>query len=222
MRLILFETFPMRLLILTSMFFATLLTGYNCLADENSKPIALQQCGLITQNPTTSSTTANFTQQRFIKGLTKPLISRGIFQLFPGNKIVWETKAPIFSKVTISEAGFEINTTNGDSAESESFKQSHFREVSSILLSLHSLSLASIDSTTLSKRFSLQCFQLPKNEFSLVATPRDEDLAKLIQSIALRGSTTPTQITIIDGRGDQTTVELTDIQQVKDDEKPVK
>lgn len=203
-------------LLLSLLALLSLLPRSSCFASESSTQVALSDCGLIAEPPATATTTANFTQQRFIKGLTKPLVSSGVFQLFPGDKIIWETKSPIFSKVTISTAGFEISSTNEGSTASESFQHAQFREISSLLLSLHSLSLSSIESTTLGKKFSLQCFKLASQDYSLTATPKDDDLVGLIHSITLLGRTTPKQISIIDGRGDKTSVTLTDIRQVNE------
>lgn len=179
-----------------------------------AESVSLEHCGLVSQKSSSTMKMADFVQQRVIKGLTKPLISSGNFQLYPENKIIWETTAPIYSKVTISKSGFEISSTNNETAQSESFNQSQFREVSSLLLSLHSLSLATIESTTLAQKFFLECFQKPNNEFTLIASPRDDDLSKLLKSITLTGRTTPSEITIIDGRGDKTTVQLLKIQEI--------
>lgn len=48
-----------------------------------------------------------FTQQRFLKALPKPLVSSGRFQLVPGKSLLWHVQKPFEQKVRVDETGMQ-------------------------------------------------------------------------------------------------------------------
>ncbi|MDO4231120.1 MAG: outer membrane lipoprotein carrier protein LolA [Lautropia sp.] len=48
-----------------------------------------------------------FTQQRFLTALSKPLVSSGQFQLVPGKSLLWHVQKPFEQKVRVDETGMQ-------------------------------------------------------------------------------------------------------------------
>lgn len=142
-----------------------------------------------------SAYTSHFKQTRQITGLKMPIISVGNFSLTPGKEVIWETLEPFYSKVTISEDGFKV--------EDKVYSEGPFKELSSILLKLHSGNLKALD-----KEFSYHCEMVKDLKYHLLVKPKQSELARFFKDVEVIGVTKPEQIIFIDARGDKTQVEF--------------
>ena len=149
----------------------------------------------------------NFVQKRYIRGLSKPIESSGDFLLFNKEKIEWLTTRPFPSKVTVSKDGFFIEGGEKEGGESsEKFDSSYFKELGSILVTLHSGVSEGESLSSLEKKFDLSCIRLPDGELLVEAKPITHSLKRVISQIRIKGKNFPLKIEVEDSRGDRTEI----------------
>lgn len=142
-----------------------------------------------------NDSTLTFKQTKHILGIKMPIISSGNFILSTGKQVIWETLKPFYSKVIISEQGFQV--------QDELYSAGPLKQISSILLQLHSGNLKLLED-----RFSFKCEKQDDNKFHLIALPKQTDLLKVFKEVEIIGTSFPEKINYTDARGDKTNVEF--------------
>jgi len=153
----------------------------------------------------------DFVQKRFIKGLSRPVVSEGQFKLFQNDRIEWHTKTPFESNIVVSKNGISITdeTQGSNSAgKAEKLDNAYFRELGAILVTLHSTKRDNESYSKLQQQFSLDCKEYSSGEKLMIAEPAGFQIRKVIEKIEIRGRQEPQTIIVTDSRGDITEVEL--------------
>lgn len=141
--------------------------------------------------------TGVFTQQRKITVLPLPLISAGEFSYHHQTGMVWNTLAPVQSKIHITTQG--IQTENNELST---------QTAGSAQLANMLLGIFSGDLTLLSEQFDIQVAG-DITQWHLHLTPKNELVATQISSIDIHGRETTETVAIADANGDQSDLTFT-------------
>lgn len=166
-------------------------------------------CSVLNHIERTDLTVFNFRQVRYINGLIRPIESSGEFHYEPeGQALVWRTLKPFASTVRVTKSGIETSIPESSSSAGNAGTLSKSQDYASRQLSNLLLAIHSGDIRTLEKHFDLKCQSSGGGRFRILATPSSSTVRTAIQEISLKGLRFPTEITVIDGRGDRTEIEL--------------
>lgn len=141
-----------------------------------------------------------FVQQRRLRGLTKPLESRGEFLLVRDLGIDWRTLEPVESELVITRAGLFVR--NGDGAQA---RQPQLRVATELLFALFSLDLAALE-----RRFVLSGVGSPAS-WQIGLRAREASTARAVRQAIIRGGTLVEAITLENGAGDAMHIELHEV-----------
>lgn len=141
-----------------------------------------------------------FVQQRTLRGLTKPLESRGEFLLAGDRGIYWRTLEPVESELAITRAGLVVRS--GDGAQA---RQPQLRVATELLFALFSLDLAALE-----RRFVLSGAGSPAS-WQVGLRAREASTARAVRQAIIRGGTLLEAITLENGAGDAMHIELHEV-----------
>lgn len=141
-----------------------------------------------------------FVQQRTLRGLTKPLESRGEFLLARDLGIHWLTLEPVESEFVITRAGLFVRS--GDGAQA---RQPQLRVATELLFALFSLDLASLE-----RRFVLSGAGSPAS-WQIGLRAREASTARAVRQAIIRGGTLVEAITLENGAGAAMHIELREV-----------
>jgi len=162
--------------------------------------VELQECSVL--SPLKEVKQLQFSQSRFVSGMKRPIVSSGELTIDSsddeGPKLTWKTLEPFPDKVVISRSGFEIESATG---EFKSYDSGRFRKIASLVLDIHT----SNSSKQLSKAFDLKCFKESEG-YRVSALPKSRSIGKYISTFELKGSDYPSEISLVDKRGDRTEI----------------
>lgn len=155
----------------------------------------------------------DFVQEKHLRALAQPLVSRGQFVLARDRGLLWRLRSPLEQDYRISDAG--VARRDGD--------QWRNGEPARTAAQFNRLLLAVLrgDSAALAKDFELQLSGSP-DRWELALTPRSTLLKQVFTRILISGGATPTRIELRETQGDSTLVKLqnTEIsQQLRADER---
>jgi hypothetical protein len=150
-----------------------------------------------------------FTQEKIIKGLSKPVKSSGKVSVTE-DKIEWMTEEPFESKVVVTADGFIIENKENltEETESEKFDSSYFKEFGQILLKVHEVNYTTERKIFLEKKFDVSCEVELDEKIKLVLLPKHDNLGKIIKSISILFYKKTKSIELEDSRGDITRINL--------------
>ncbi len=144
-----------------------------------------------------------FEQTKHVAGFKKPLISKGDFLVAKERGVLWQTREPFPGVLRLTRN--EIRATqNGEVA----FRLDASSEPSVSVINGVLFSLLNGDVAALDQHFQIDG-ELRGAAWHLKLTPKDANMAKLMQRIELDGDKFVRRIDIVEGNGDDTSIDLT-------------
>ncbi len=144
-----------------------------------------------------------YTETRESVYLQVPIVSRGILRVLPDGSLVKERQAPGFQRITIGRERIDLEDAAGGR---RSFALSEFPGLSGFATGLTALFAG--DPESLRAHFAAELRGDP-SDWRLRLVPLNEGLASAVQQIQLDGGAARVrQISILEGNGDSTLLEL--------------
>lgn len=172
---------------------------------------AFAQSTLITQiqaivlKPTTMS--GQFKQAKYLVGISKPLYSYGKFYIDTNKGILWQTQRP-FPNILVLTRDKIIQKQGNNQIMMMSAQQEPVVNVINHIL----FSLLAGDFTEVQNIFNLTGSAVDQH-WNVLLSPRDASLAKIIQSIALKGDATVKEVEVDEVNGDRTVIDFSNTRQ---------
>jgi outer membrane lipoprotein-sorting protein len=143
-----------------------------------------------------------FEQTKHVFGFKKPLVSKGDFLVAKERGVLWQTREPFSSVLRLTRN--EIRATqNGEVAfRLDASSEPSVSIINGVLFSLLNGDVAALDS-----HFQIEG-ELRGSAWHLQLTPKDANMAKLMQRIELDGDKFVRHIQIAEGNGDDTSIVL--------------
>lgn len=139
-----------------------------------------------------------FEQKKTVAGFKKPLVSKGDFLLARDQGVLWNTRTPFASTLTLTRKSLSAEQGTGGAAyHLDSAKEPALAAVNELLFSL----LAG-DVATLQKRFTVEGELVGAAGWKLELTPTDAGLARVFKHIHLEGDGYVRQVRLDETRGD--------------------
>lgn len=153
----------------------------------------------LSQNPQVQG---QFTQQRYLQGLSAPLVSQGHFALSFGHGMIWRLQSPVAQVFRITANGIDQQLPNGGWA---STTQASMHGESKLFLAFLEGDLPALqDQFNLALTGTAQAWQVHM-------TPRSALLQKIFRDITLAGGARLTQIQIVEAQGDHSVLSFHDM-----------
>lgn len=146
----------------------------------------------------------DFVQEKHLRALPKPLLSRGQFVLAQEHGLLWLLKSPLQQDFRITRQGVARRTAQGWQASTGASANERQNRLT--------LALLSGDSEQLSRDFEAQLSGTAL-AWQLTLSPKSMLLQQIFQRIELRGAQGIEQIEIFEAQGDRTLMRLQDAQQ---------
>lgn len=144
----------------------------------------------------------DFTQSRFLKSLTKPIVTSGQFSLVKSKGLLWQMKKPFDTSLRVTSAGIE--QWNGSAWNSNQ----KFGQSDQIRLFL---GLLSGDISALSAQFDASLSGSEK-QWQLTLTPKTLIMKQIFTQIQLRGDALVKEIELNEKQGDRTLIQFSQLQ----------
>ncbi|AUI66514.1 MULTISPECIES: outer membrane lipoprotein carrier protein LolA [Glaesserella] len=165
--------------------------------------LAFSQQDLITQLQKPNRFQGDFTQQRYLKAMSKPITSTGKFVLIKNQGLLWHMQKPFTSQLRVKKEG--ISQWNGSQwVESQKLGQS--QQISLFL------GLLSGDISALSSQFDLAISGNAK-DWQLTLTPSSLLMKQIFNQIVIGGDEMVKRIELNETQGDRTLIQFENTQQ---------
>lgn len=141
-----------------------------------------------------------FVQEKHLRALPQPLVSRGEFVLANGRGMLWQLRSPLQQTLRITPSGIRRQLSNGAwqaNADGNSRESRLF------------LDLLSGDTEGLAKNFDLQLQGTP-GDWNLLMTPNSVILRQIFTGIEIHGGAIVQDIELREAQGDRTVLRMTD------------
>lgn len=139
-----------------------------------------------------------FEQTKVVSGFKKPLLSSGVFLLWRGHGVLWQTRKPFDSTLTIRRDRLLLSQSDGATVyRVDAGREPGLRAVNELLFALFSG-----DVTSLQKAFRLEGALLPKGEWKLVLLPTESGLSRVFTRVELEGGRYVRQVRLAESNGD--------------------
>jgi outer membrane lipoprotein-sorting protein len=139
--------------------------------------------------------TGDFKQTKSIKKLNRDFVSTGTFRISKTSGIVWKTKKPFPSELTVSDAGFSERNVNGQVRVISSNDNPVFAQFSKTIQAVVSGNLSELETN-----FNIFC-EKTSNVYTVVLVPREKAVQKVIANIVMDVSENLEKVVITDGEG---------------------
>lgn len=163
---------------------------------------AFSQQDLIALLQKSQNIQGGFTQQRFLKSLSKPIVSRGKFVLLANKGLLWQMQQPFAVDLRVKKDG--IMQWNG----SQWVANNKLGQSEQINLFL---GLLSGDISALSAQFDLQLSGSPQ-QWRLTLTPSSLLMKQIFNHIIIKGDGLVREIELDEKQGDRTLILFSQIQ----------
>lgn len=163
---------------------------------------AFSQQDLIALLQKSQNIQGGFTQQRFLKSLSKPIVSRGKFVLLANKGLLWQMQQPFVVDLRVKKDG--IMQWNG----SQWVANNKLGQSEQINLFL---GLLSGDISALSAQFDLQLSGSPQ-QWRLTLTPSSLLMKQIFNHIIIKGDGLVREIELDEKQGDRTLILFSQIQ----------
>lgn len=124
-----------------------------------------------------------FEQTKTVTGFKKPLVSRGDFLLVRDEGVLWDTRLPFASELTITRRALTARDESGVTA----FRLEASSEPSLAVVNQLMLALFSGDLAVLSTRFRVEGELVGPASWRLRLIPTDKGVAKVFREVVLEG-----------------------------------
>ncbi|WP_257447600.1 outer membrane lipoprotein carrier protein LolA [Archangium lipolyticum] len=143
----------------------------------------------------------SFEQQKTVAGFKKPLVSRGDFLVVRDQGVLWNTRSPFASSLTVTRKSLRAEQEGGAAYQLESTREPALTAVNELLLAL-----VSGDLSVLATRFRLEGELVAKGGWKLTLIPTDASVSRLFRRVRLEGDTFVRQVELEEVRGDSTRI----------------
>lgn len=141
-----------------------------------------------------------FTQQKFLKALTRPLNSRGTVTFSAGNGVLWIVTDPFPARALVTGDALIRWDDDGIPTRTGFGQSPHFRALSDVFLAVFGTA-----TVRLANAFDVNV-TVTSDSWRLRLVPHDPELAKRIVRIGVSGGKFVKQITFEESRGDRTQI----------------
>lgn len=146
-----------------------------------------------------------FVQEKAIKGLKKPLISRGDFLVARDKGVIWRTQKPFAAAVAVTPKGiWSVKETAAGPARSP-VHQGNLGMAMEMIRNV----LAG-DASALGKTFRTDAGGTD-SAWTLALQPKDAGMARFIKSVSLRGGAHVDAVEYLEANGDATRIVFSDV-----------
>ncbi len=152
------------------------------------------------QHQTSKSMSGAFTQEKQLHNFDYPIKSSGRFSISTSQSLQWDVLKPVESSIRLDSEGVELSNNRGGLSSQQRPEAATIAKVVRALLSM--------DWHLLEKYFAILVVT-PDKPWTLLLTPKDTLISKLITQVAVSGDNTIEQVVITDQRGDITRISLT-------------
>ncbi|MFP2899737.1 LolA family protein [Corallococcus sp. 4LFB] len=143
-----------------------------------------------------------FEQKKTVAGFKKPLVSRGDFLLARDQGVLWNTRTPFASTLTLTRKSLSAEQGAGGAAyHLDSSKEPALAAVNELLFALLSGDVASLQ-----KRFKVAGALVGAAGWKLELVPTDAGLARVFKHIQLEGDGYVRQVRLDETRGDSSVI----------------
>ncbi len=143
---------------------------------------------------------ADFTQNKSLRALTRPLISKGRLIFVAGKGVLWQVREPFATQVLVKNDAL-IKWNDDGVPQRLSFGQAPiFRALSQVFLAGFTG-----DMTRLGESFEIVS-DVVQSRWRLTLTPRDPAFAAIIATVRVSGGRFVDELLIEEGRGDRTLI----------------
>ena len=145
-----------------------------------------------------------FEQKKTVAGFKKPLVSRGGFVLSREKGVLWDTRVPFASTLTLTRTSLSAEQGAGGAA----YHLDASREPALAAMNALLFALLSGDVATLSTRFRVEGELVGADGWKLALTPTDAGLARVFRSIQLEGDRFVRSVRLEETRGDSSVIQF--------------
>lgn len=139
-----------------------------------------------------------FSQQKTVSGFKKPLLSSGDFLIWRGRGVLWNTRKPFDSTLTVTPKALSAKQGDGGAGfRLDAGQEPGLREVNQLLFAL-----LSGDVAALKRRFAIDGELAGADGWKLTLTPSDAALTKLFRRVELEGDRYVRQVRLEEANGD--------------------
>ena len=180
-----------------------LVTLYSLFFALSANGIEVKNCPILNSKEKIE-TQREFVQKRYIKGLSRPIISTGklVIETNEGSKSVkWINETPYPNTVIVNKDGFFVEQEGGNTKER--YDSAQFKKMAQLVLNLHMPNRGEM----LNKQFELKCLK-SESGYTLSGIPKSRTTRRYIKSISVEGEDRPRLIRVEDSRGDKNEIEL--------------
>ncbi|NOK35202.1 outer membrane lipoprotein carrier protein LolA [Corallococcus exercitus] len=143
-----------------------------------------------------------FEQKKTVAGFKKPLVSKGDFLLARDQGVLWNTRTPFASTLTLTRKSLSAQQGTGGAAyHLDSTKEPALAAVNELLFALLSGDVASLQ-----KRFKVEGALVGDAGWKLELVPTDAGLARVFKHIHLEGDGYVRQVQLDETRGDSSVI----------------
>lgn len=148
-----------------------------------------------------SSFLAEFTQKKFLKGHTRPLISFGSLQLKKNKQVEWIQKEPFKQRILLKNNSIQMQVEDDPIEEVTQENNPKVFGLLSILVSVLSGDLQNIQN-----HFVVKLVKIEKGQWTIDLKVKDEMLKELFSSILISGNKALESVQILERGGDKTQI----------------
>lgn len=148
----------------------------------------------------------NFSQEKAIAKLSKPLVATGHFIYLPERGLLWSIETPYASNTLITQSLMVQSVKGKVILRTDATSQPGYLAVSRIFMAL-----ISTDIKALEKDFRI-AGKIDGSSWQLILTPKSGLFANFAKTITIRGEKYLQQISIAEKNGDSTNYRFSDIQ----------
>lgn len=150
-----------------------------------------------------------FEQKKTVAGFKKPLSSRGDFLLSRGKGLLWDTRSPFASTLTLTRKSLSAEQKTGGAA----YHLDASREPALAAVNEFLFALLSGDVNTLATRFRVEGELVGADGWRLTLTPTDAGLARVFRGIRLEGDRFVRQVQLEETGGDSSLIQFMQLAQ---------
>lgn len=150
-----------------------------------------------------------FEQKKTVAGFKKPLVSKGDFLLARDQGVLWNTRTPFASTLTVTRKSLSAQQGTGGAAyHLDSAKEPALAAVNELLFALLSGDIAALQ-----KRFTVAGELVGDKGWKLDLTPTDAGLSRVFKHIHLEGDGYVRQVQLDETRGDSSVISFEQLAQ---------
>lgn len=150
-----------------------------------------------------------FEQKKTVAGFKKPLVSRGVFLLSREKGILWDTRSPFASTLTMTRKSLSARQgTSGAGYHLDTRREPALAAMNELLFAL-----LSGDVATLSQRFRVEGELMGKEGWRLALTPTDAGLSRVFRRVQLQGDRFVREVRLEEARGDSSVIQFSNLTQ---------